>query len=96
MYTQEEFEEDVAILEEEKHKVRSLVVAAAERNNPWRVDGIETLRRLKILDEMIERCEQKRKTFKFVIARSIEDKRVEKNKENSKYEKNIRIPSAAV
>ena len=80
MYTQDEFEEDIAYLESCRAKVRLLVVAASELANPWKIDGLEAKRRLDILDRLVEECETRRKNAKFVIARSIENGVKERNR----------------
>jgi hypothetical protein len=79
MYTQEEFEEDVAGLEEQRHKIRLLIVAASESGNPWRRDGLESKRIDDALLRKIEECEQRRKIAKFAIANAIEQRRLDKN-----------------
>src|ERR1700675_2130528 len=79
MYTQEEYEEDIAYLEECRSKVRLLVIAASEKDNPWKQDGLESKRQLDILEELINKAELKRRMTKMGIAKRIERQRLDRN-----------------
>lgn len=60
MYTQDEMEEDLDAIEVERARTRVLVVAAAERDNPWRLDGLKAKARFDMLDEMERKARVKR------------------------------------
>jgi hypothetical protein len=79
MYSEDEYQEDIAYLEECRSRVRLLIVAASEPNNPWKQDGLESKRQLDILEELMSKAELKRRMTKMGIAKRIERQRLDRN-----------------
>lgn len=61
LYTRAELENDLAIIAAERHKIITLLTVADVVPIEWRLDGLEALRRLRFLENEVERLTQKYK-----------------------------------